>query len=149
MSTARTPTLWWITISSLLVLALGCGPDLGRPATVTGKVTVDGQPLDGSTVAFHCTGGLPAECRTVRAVTDSTGAYTITKVYPGSYSVTVIETATVSGGGALPQDPGMQKAFAEAGLRPTGGHELQVDVNAETVTFDIQLTRSKSKGRSR
>jgi hypothetical protein len=142
----RTPALSCGIIFCLFVMIGGCGgPDLGRPATVTGKVTVDGQPLVNATVTFHCTGGLPAEFRTARGTTDSSGAYKIAKVYPGTYTVSAVEAAS----GAAAADPGMQNASAEDTLRPVAGGELRVDVKSETVTFDVPLTRPKGKKRVR
>lgn len=126
-------------ISSCLIIGVsGCGSDYGKPATVTGKVTVDGQPLGSAIVALHCTGNLPAEMRTVRATTDGSGNYTITKVYPGSYMAVVVEQNAGNADGA-------QAAHAENNLRPVDGDELRVEVNAPTLTFNLQLTRAKKK----
>jgi len=133
-------------IFSLFALIGGCGgSDLGRPATVTGKVTVDTQPLGNASVTFHCTGGLPAEYRTVRGTTDCSGVYKIAKVYPGTYTVSVAEAAS----GAAAADPGMQSAVADDARRPAAGGEFRVDVKAESVTFDVSLTRPKGKKRAR
>lgn len=122
-----------------VVLIAGCGPDLGRPATVTGKVTVDGQPLSGATVMLHCQGERQAEFRTFRATTDSNGQYLIEKVYPGSYEVVVVET------GAKGVQEGMQSANPDR-LTPAVGSEMHIEVKSEKVVFDLPLKRQKTRG---
>jgi hypothetical protein len=142
MPAARIAVLWCSVFSCLLTLASGCGgPDLGSPATATGKVAVDGQPLSGATVTFHCVGERAPEFRTFTATTDDGGQYTIDKIYPGTYEVTVFEAAPGTGGEEA--DAAMATAVAGAGLRPAAGGELQAEVDSDEVTFDIQLTRQR------
>jgi hypothetical protein len=138
MSAARIAVLWCSVFCCLLTLASGCGgPGLGSPATATGKVTVDGEPLSGATVTFHCMGERAAEFRTFTATTDDGGQYTIDEIYPGSYSVGVGEPAPGAGG----EDPGMANAMAGDELKPADGGELSAEVTSDGIVFDVQLTR--------
>ncbi|NQT15269.1 MAG: carboxypeptidase regulatory-like domain-containing protein [Planctomycetes bacterium] len=138
MPEARIAVLWCGVCCCLLALVSGCGgPDLGSPATVTGKVTVDGQPLSDATVTFHCIGERAAEFRTFTTTTDVGGEYTIDKIYPGSYSVGVGESAPGADGG----DPGMASATAGDELKPADGGDLSAEVTSDDLVFDVQLTR--------
>lgn len=59
-----------VALVVLFAAVVGCqqvGPELG---TVTGTVTMDGQPLEGATIAFH-----PATGRASIGSTDSQGKY--------------------------------------------------------------------------
>jgi hypothetical protein len=90
-------------------MGAGCGgSDHGVPISVSGKVTLDGQPLTELTVIYHNTGGLPAELRTQRARTDAQGTYSLAEVYPGDYTILFEQTA------AAPEDPGMAPATESA-----------------------------------
>ena len=141
MPDARSPVLWYGLFCCWLTLWLGCGgPGLGKPTTASGKVTVDGEPLSGATVAFHCTGERAAEYRSFTATTGGSGEYTIPHIYPGSYEVVVVEAASGTGGAG--GDVGMASALAGQDLKPAAGGELRAEVTADDgVVFDIQLTR--------
>lgn len=94
---------------AILLMGVGCGgSDHGVPVSVSGKVTLDGNPLADLTVIYHSTGGLPAELRTQRAKTDAQGAYSLAEVYPGNYTILFEQTA------AAPEDPGMALATESA-----------------------------------
>ncbi|NQV24077.1 MAG: carboxypeptidase regulatory-like domain-containing protein [Rhodopirellula sp.] len=94
----------------VFLLVTGCGGSShGTPVSVSGKVTLDGKPLSGLTVIFHCTSGLPAELRSQRAKTDDQGAYSLPEIYPGEYTI-LFEQA----GEAVPEDPGMAPADLSA-----------------------------------
>ena len=142
MPEVRTTVLWCSVLLCLLTLTSGCGPDLGSPATITGKITVDGEPLNGATITFHCVGERAAEFRTFTVTADADGQYTIEKIYPGSYRVGVGEPASGAGG-----DPGMASAMAGDELKPADGGDLSAEVTSDDMVFDVQLTR-ESVGRS-
>lgn len=88
----------WLGRRSWLVLCLaaglaGCGgePEVPGLVPVTGKVTLDGKPLDRAQVTFVPTG---TDGRTAIASTDATGAFAMTTnntkgAMPGSYRVAV------------------------------------------------------------
>lgn len=66
----------WSLLAVLLFLAsTGCSPNSGLPdlGTVTGVVTLDGQPLPGVSVKF-----VPADGRTSSGMTDASGKYELT-----------------------------------------------------------------------
>lgn len=83
---------------ALLVLS-GCSPNA---ATVTGTVTLDGQPLKTGDVSFHPAGGNGA---VAYGKIDANGKYVVstgdeTGLAPGQYAVTVVATE------AMPQPTG-------------------------------------------
>jgi len=55
------------------------------PAAVSGRITLDGQPLAGATIAFHSDGN----GKTVAATTSADGSFTFDSVAPGVYTVTI------------------------------------------------------------
>lgn len=66
---------WSLTnflVLGLLVIAAGCGTPGPEIADVSGKVTMDGQPLAGASVVFVPVGGRPAG-----AATDAEGNYVL------------------------------------------------------------------------
>lgn len=95
-----------------IALAIGCGGpavDPNRPATVavSGKVTRNGQPVEGATVTLlpKTSGGRGASGRT-----DTSGAFALTTfdpgdgAIPGSYLVTVSKTE-IEGNSEIQEDP--------------------------------------------
>jgi len=115
----------------------GCGPNLGTPTSVAGKVMVDGQPLSGGTVSFVRTDGGPAEYRARQAKTDDSGQYRIDKIYPGVYQVNVLP--------AVMPDP--MKQSADLPFGPVRGAKLETKIGSDQATFDIQLTKQRTKRR--
>ena len=131
---SRLAACWLVLL--VFVVATGCGgEDLGKPAKVTGKVTVDGQPLSGAVVTFHCISGLPPEQRTQQATTGGDGAYELPTVYPGKYEVSVTPAPPPE-----ISDPGRQPAIPPTEYKPASGDQLTTEVNAD-MNFDIQLTK--------
>jgi hypothetical protein len=102
---------WLLALLAVCTL-VGCGPT--RPATVkvSGTVTLDGEAVEGATVAFYPTGeGLPA-----RGVTDAAGNFSLTTyeagdgALPGEHRVAVSKTkapeeTTVEGEGETIETP--------------------------------------------
>lgn len=94
------PMGWW-TLALILVAAIGCG----RPAEVTGRVTLDGEPVPAGVVTFTPVGGGPSG---YGAITPD-GRYSVQTgskngVPPGDYRVTVAANALPSEG--VPTGPG-------------------------------------------
>ncbi|NLS92018.1 MAG: carboxypeptidase regulatory-like domain-containing protein [Planctomycetaceae bacterium] len=149
-------------------LACGCtpaGPD--RPATfaVTGKVTLDGNPLEGATVGFVPSAGGTSAIGT----TDASGTYQLSTfgsndgAVPGEYKVKVtkfkggsgeVAPGAVSGpvddGGQAPEDyveGAGETAPAENELPPnyadptTSGFSATVTENAGQNVFDFELKK--------
>lgn len=70
----------FLVLSLPLLVLPGCGGS-GRPTLVkaTGKVTLDGQPLEGAQIAFQLvTDGKAAYQRPSRAITNAAGEFTLT-----------------------------------------------------------------------
>ncbi len=94
-----------------LTALVGCGggetgESLG--ATVTGKVTLDGTPVEGATVTFRPTGG---DQKGAFGRTDAEGNYTLSTsaatvgVAPGNYQVTVTKMEVAQSTGPQEGDP--------------------------------------------
>lgn len=83
-----------------IVAFLGCGGGDGLPRqAVSGKVTLDGQPLDSATVSFQPTAGSGEV--TSAAATVSAGAFSISAadgLVPGKYRVSVSAKHDVAAG---------------------------------------------------
>lgn len=68
------PKLQYTLFAATLVILIGCGEsDMPDVATVTGKVSLDGQPLEGAAIKFWPVDG----GRTATAVTDAAGEYSL------------------------------------------------------------------------
>ncbi|MCC6507921.1 MAG: carboxypeptidase regulatory-like domain-containing protein [Pirellulaceae bacterium] len=113
---------------------LGCSgpehPDVGR---VSGKVTLDGQPLAEATVMFQ-----PSTGRASMATTDSDGNYTLS--YIDQVSGAIIGSHKVIIRTEIPGEDG-QPPVAKEKL-PKKYHdrsELTADVKAGSNTFDFEL----------
>ena len=102
------PSSWRCFVGlAALGLLIGCSgggsADVGA-VSVSGTVTLDGQPVEGATVAFSPAG---QEGRSATGKTDASGKFTLTTVeagdgaVPGSYAVVVTKIT----GGATMQDP--------------------------------------------
>src|SRR5262245_53793185 len=85
--------MWLVVLSGIV----GCGGTSAKPlpktAPVSGKVTLDGQPLKGATVTFSPTGTTKGiECT---GITDDAGAYKLKQIRgedgapPGEYTVVI------------------------------------------------------------
>ncbi len=80
----RPGRLRFAVLGGLLAAAAGCGPDV---ASVRGKVTLDGQPVDGGTIAF-----LPAAEGVAADAPVRAGEYDVPadrNLRPGNYRVEV------------------------------------------------------------
>ncbi|NLY02963.1 MAG: carboxypeptidase regulatory-like domain-containing protein [Rhodopirellula sp.] len=76
----------------ILTVVAGCGSGRPETAAVSGKVTLDGEPVEGATVAlFHPDGGQPA-----RGVTDASGAFVLTTFEAGDGALLGQHKVTVS-----------------------------------------------------
>ena len=92
----------------------GCGPSYPPTYQVTGKVTVDGQPLQQGTITFY-----PTQGRSALGKIQPDGSYTLTTfndddgAVPGSHQVTI--KATQVSGPAAPSSFEEELAQAQAG----------------------------------
>lgn len=127
----------WSCFLSLLITVAGCG---GNPATVSGVVTMDGQPLQRGKVGFTPTsGGLQA-----MGQIDSDGSYELsTNLKPGlqvgEYQATVISTepgiADPNGGPPMPGKSLIPRRYAR-----TSTSDLNFTVERGSNVIDIELS---------
>lgn len=124
----------------ILTFVAGCGPDLGAPQTVTGKITYQNQPLSHATVSFIAQSGIPAEYRFKSSTTGPDGTFKIENVYPGEYQVAVIPAEFA----AEPnEDPGAMQAEPSNPKHPLAKYSaestLRAKVEAGQTNFDFNL----------
>jgi hypothetical protein len=133
-----------LPVLSCLLLTLtcaGCGQsvDLGAPVKVTGTATLDGTPLDKTTVGFTAISkGLPAKYRYVSAITDASGNFSIAQVYPAEYSVTLNQDASAAPAAqdaAVPGNPKLAKY--------TVNSPLKANVSKDSTTFKFEATSGR------
>lgn len=99
----------------VLVLCAGCGGS--GTAQVTGKVTLDGSPLEGATVAFAPVG----EGQAASGKTDASGTYNLTTfvnndgALPGSYKVTISKVEDAAGGAGSGSEDDIYAAMEKSG----------------------------------
>jgi hypothetical protein len=84
----------------ILFLALGCGREGVAPTVqVTGKVTYNGDPVEGASVGFIPESGRPAS-----GTTDASGNFTLSTfetgdgAVPGTHAVTITEASVAPSG---------------------------------------------------
>ncbi len=127
----QSTTLSFLTVSiALLSLIGGCGRgDLPPLGTVSGTVTLDGEPLPGVIISFK-----PDEGRVAAATTDEKGNYTLSYTY--GVKGTKVGPSTVMFEWPL-GEAGSQKIPAKyVGLKS----ELKVDVGEGGNKLDFPLT---------
>ncbi len=126
-----------LRVAGLLLFMAGCGPSLGRPETVTGKITLSGMPVADANVTFYAQDNtLPAAVRTKSGTTDAQGAYSIAEVYPGEHQVRVEKIAySADNPGSAPAEGPPADPLARFG----GDSPLKAKVSAEETKFDFEL----------
>lgn len=113
--------------------AAGCGNEFGKSVSVTGKVTLDGKPVEQARIIFNANDQkLPAELRNVTAELKPDGTYTLDNVYLTEYTVILESTK--------PMDATMSAMPAPSPLTPYGpGSKLRAKVTADQTKFDFDL----------
>ena len=124
-----------VVVVAGLLSSGGCG---GRPAAVTGTVTVDGQPLDQGTVGFTPTGG---GMRAVGLI-QSDGTYELKTnrdrgLEIGEYAVTVTAREAVKTDGGPPM-PGKFLAPKRYGSTRTSGLVQQVEGGSNVIDLNLE-----------
>lgn len=124
----------------LMVLA-GCGKSVspGEPVAATGVVTLDGAPLSNVTVGFTAiTEGIPAKYRYTSAITEPDGRFTVEKIYPAEYMVTLNDSeadAPEGGEGKVEAVAGNPKLAKYANDSP-----LRAKVSDPDQSFNFEAT---------
>ncbi|MFO0903807.1 MAG: hypothetical protein U0939_12450 [Pirellulales bacterium] len=130
----------------VLVLAVGCGDGGPATASVTGKLTIGGQPANDVTVNFNPVdpNGVPA------SGVVSNGTYTLSSgstgkagAVPGKYKITLTQNASAAteeaysaSGGNAPSAP---KAPFAAEFADPGKTTIEKEVKAGSNTIDIDI----------
>lgn len=112
-----------ITMAVICVSMMGCSSptdSLGKPLSVKGKITLDGQPAADVEVTFsRIDKGAPAKLRTFTVKTTGTGEFTMEKVFPAKYTVMIYDRKAApadAGGPAVATDSG---PYAKYGVEST------------------------------
>ena len=141
--------LTFVTLVTLFLFQVGCGPGGDQPelGTVTGTITLDGQPLGGVAVVFQPDSGRPA-----RGMTDANGKYELTyirqtkgtKVGPNRVEIAPSEEGEVEEAESGEEESQDAAAKPKSGKRAVPARynvksELKVDVKSGANTFDFPL----------
>ncbi len=125
-----------VALVLLLVPFSGCG---GKPAQVSGTVSVDGVPLDTGTIAFVPSGqGMRAT-----ALIESDGSYEVrtnreTGLDTGHYKVAISAREVVKPeGGGLPM-PGEYLVPRQYGNTETSGLEYTIEEGSNVIDINLQ-----------
>ena len=119
----------------LLTLMVGCG---GKPAVVTGTITVDGEPLTQGSVTFApSNGGLRAS-----GVIQSDGSYEIRTnrdagLDIGEYDVAVVSREVIITSSNTPPMPGKYLAPKRYGKVKTSGLHYAVQKGSNIIDIDL------------
>ena len=104
----RRRTAIGLALATATLLAAGCGPSGTAPTLkVTGKVTYNGQAVEGVTVNFSPQNGRPAT-----GSTNASGEFTLSTFAPGDGAVPGVHTVAIAPGAsdAPPPMPGTPEA---------------------------------------
>lgn len=135
--------------AALTILAAGCsGGGIGGTAPVSGKVTYNGQAVEGAVVSFI---GVGDGSRVATAVSGADGAYELTTAdtkgaLPGKYAVTVTKTETAEGQAQSMEEAAKSlapaptsKALLPAKYATAAQSPLQFEVKSGSNTIDLPL----------
>ena len=119
-------------LCALLACGCGGGEDLGDPVAVSGKVTLNGQPLSDALVSFTALSGLPAEYRSARTTTDSEGRYQFDSLYPAEYQVSIVKDDP-----SAPQDAAVPAPAPLAQYGPDSPLRAKIEEEKSDLNFDL------------
>jgi hypothetical protein len=126
------------TLTGLFTLIVGCTLGCGTANTVSGKVTVDGQPLKTGTITFSPKMDAPAAIGQI----DFAGSYRLSvgtsqSISPGTYQVTIDAVELVP---PTPTDPSpLPKKLLPAKFYDGQNPEMVREVKTGKNTFDFDL----------
>ncbi|MEO2049398.1 MAG: hypothetical protein ABGX16_22805 [Pirellulales bacterium] len=134
--------------ASLLILFLvGCG---GKPAIVSGIVTINGNPLDQGTVGFApVSGGMRAV-----GLIQGDGSYQLRTnrekgLEVGNYVVTVLSREILKSKPGQPPMPGKYLAPKKYGRAKTSGLSFEVVRGNNTIDIELQGESQAAGGKTR
>ena len=118
-----------------LVLLVGCG---GKPASVSGVVTVDGKPLETGMVTFAPSGG----GMRASGIIQSDGSYQVKTnrdagLDIGEYDVAVVSREVVDTGPGSPPMPGKYYAPNRYGRMRTSGLHYSVAKGSNEINIEL------------
>lgn len=124
-----------VVISMALLLIVGCG---GKPAKVSGTVSVDGTPLEQGSVTFAPTGG----GMRATGIIQSDGSYQLQTnrdvgLEVGEYDVAVASREIISTGEGSPPRPGKFFAPSRYGRTRTSGLKYIVEKGSNVIDIDL------------
>lgn len=130
------PTGSWYCVVILLASAVGCG---GKPARVSGTVTVDGKPLDRGRVSFAPTATGQMAVGTIQ----NDGTYKLMTnrergLEPGEYKASIVSREMQQSDDGGP--PMQSKYLAPKKYSTTSTSGLQFSVETGSNTIDIDLS---------
>lgn len=144
--------MWWPALVCWTILFVGCGPRLPVTHPVSGRLTLDGQPLANATIIFDPKSERPiAQRHAGRTRSHADGTYTLSTFREGDgaavgrYAVAVLPAQPLVSDAppdaAVARSSGMVQAFPERYLSPaTSGIVMDVEPTANVI--DITLTTS-------
>lgn len=130
----------------LLAALAGCG---GKPATVSGVVTLDGKPLERGSVGFTpVAGGMRAA-----GVIDGEGRYTLSTnrdagLEIGEYAVTVVSRKPGPENAQGPPMPGPYITPQHYAVESTSGLKFNVDGGSNTIDIALTSTGAATGGQA-
>jgi len=130
----------------LLTALAGCG---GKPATVSGVVTLDGKPLERGSVGFTpVAGGMRAA-----GVIDGDGSYTLSTnrdagLEIGEYAVTVVSREPGPENAQGPPMPGPYITPQHYSVESTSGLKFNVAGGSNTIDIALTSTSGPAGGQS-
>jgi hypothetical protein len=124
-----------LVLASVAILLTGCGSE-HNVGTVSGKVTLDNQPLVGATVQFQPSGGSPSS-----GITDSSGNYTLryTRDTEGAEIGEHTVRITTYSGPDPDADPPRKAVPEKVPSKYNAKSELKATVKSGSNTFDFPL----------
>jgi hypothetical protein len=129
----------FLLLGLCLSMLTGCGDDRPSRVPVSGKVTIDGQPVTSGSVSFQ-----PQLGRVAGGQLDEQGRFTLTTFdkgdgcVPGKHAVTVHSTEQLNGNTIRWNVPKKYKNKSTSGL--------EVTVDGPTDNLEIELTWDGKKG---
>ena len=124
-----------VMMSMALLLVVGCG---GKPAKVSGTVSIDGAPVQQGTVTFAPTGG----GMRATGIIQSDGSYRIQTnrdvgLEIGEYDVAVASREIISTGEGSPPRPGKFFVPSRYGRTTTSGLHYSVEKGSNVIDIDL------------